>query len=200
MHLHFVVLLCNDNKALSIYVWATFQVLYLIIWIWAACVWHPRLSNFLCIVIASLIWFVLPSFSLFSITLLYCNHITLSASVLLRSEVTQSKPCPHWLERESRPQLQPHTQLCLHHAGLHSSLLLNLLPVHPQLLLPEWVRPHCSDTYWSSSRHPPGSSRPKLCHRFPGHSLCWATDGEAAFPSCWPKASVDRGVWSQRLP
>lgn len=92
--------------------------------------------------------------------------------------------------------------LCLHHANLTSSPLSSLpsLFPHPSLLHPEWGRPYCSDAHWSSPWHSPTGAGPKLCHRLPGHSLCWATGREAAFSSCWNQAPLDRRIRGHCLP
>lgn len=122
-----------------------------------------------------------PSLSFILITLLSLS-LSFSISVELRGSRTEPA-LPEWRGNQNCTD-----HLGLHHAELHPLFsFLNLPPAspHTQLLLPEWWRPHCSDTCRLCPWLPSTCVWPQLCLCFPGPSLCRATSRKAAFPSSW---------------
>lgn len=146
---------------------------------------------------------VFPQPLLLCSLLVCCNHITLFHSRLVCLtlsfvELSESGAAVGEGRRIHSRCFSHSGHLCVSHADAHSFTHLPSSPPvssNPRWLLPKRCRSCCPDTHRSSPWYSPTRARPQPRQSLSGHSLCWASSREEAFPSCHTQASVDWIVW-----
>lgn len=137
-----------------------------------------------------------------------CNHITLFHSLLVCLtlsfvELSGSGAAVREGRRNHSRCFSHSGHLCVSHADAHSFTHLPGSPPvssDPRRLLPKRCRSRCPDTHRSSPWYSPTRARPQPRQSLSGHSLCWASRREEAFPSSHAQARVDWIVRGQRIP